>query len=312
MQISRRGGVGGARDARGVLDPAGRRRERRGREVERAEIHEKVRRRTRPRSRRRWRRRRRERSRTGRRWVPNLRAGVRRARGVIRGRVSSPHGTTIGGDASRGTREVPSSPRCRTPPPLDSRARDRLCTLASPRTSPGASGVLSPRACGIGAARSGFVSRLVRAFAPRPPSSPTRTACTSSSRGVSASRPKTPRTTTRRTRDLDSATAETRDDRISRRDFSARAKPSEKTPRCAADDSIAEHIGRSIAARVPRPVVSSRRRRTTRRTGVARFATRRFCGFPRQDWTRWRRRRHARSCRWRGARARVRTPSDRT
>ena len=312
MQISRRGGVGGARDARGVLDPAGRRRERRGREVERTEIHEKVRRRTRPRSRRRWRRRRRERSRTGRRWVPNLRAGVCRARGVIRGRVSSPHGTTIVGDASRGTR------RCR---------RRRVAALR--RRSTRALATVSVR------------SRR-RAHRPAPPRFSPRARVGSVRRGVDSSRgwcAPSPRdlrrrrpgrrvrrrhgVSPRRVRKRRARRSDGRGTRIRRRRkretigfLGAISRPgrSRRRRRRAARRTIRSRNTSDVrsrhAFRAPsslRVVVGRRDAPVSRGSRHAGFVDSRV-----RDWTRWRRRRHARSCRWRGARARVRTPSDRT
>ena len=80
---------------------------------------------------------------SARRLRPNLRAGVRRARGFVRRRVSSAHGTTIVGDASRGTRRCGrrrvaalrrGATRALATVPV--RARRRADRPASPRVPP--------------------------------------------------------------------------------------------------------------------------------------------------------------------------------
>ena len=230
---------------------------------------------------------------------------------VIRGRVSSPHGTTIGGDASRGTRRC----RRRRVAALRRRSTRALATVSvrSRRRAhrPAPPGSLS-RACGIGAARvdssRGWCAPSPRDLRRRRPGRRVRRRHGVSPRRVRKRRAR--RSDGRGTRIRRRRKRE--DDRISRRDFSARAKPSEKTPR-AARRTIRSRNTSDVRSRHAFRAPSSLRVVVGRRDAPVSRGSR-HAGFvdSRQDWTRWRRRRHARSCRWRGARARVRTPSDRT
>ena len=287
MQISRRGRVGGAR-GRSRPDPAGRRRERRGREVERAEIHGEgpeadaaaveadeaaASGATRP---------------AGRRMGPDS-AGVCRARGVIRGRdFSSRDNDRRPQTPPRGTSEAPSSPRRRATR-RSTRALARVSTLvraALARAVRLRASRKKPRACGdcrrraVDSLEAGARLRPETSASADPDGAATsRPAAMSPRRVENAAHDELPDATPPRTRSArrphaPKRGAEGADARFLR---FAGPRPPEKTPRCAADDSIAEHIGRSIAATRS---ASRRRRRVGRRTSAARCrAVSRHAGF---------------------------------